>query len=218
MAPLLPGDLAGTPVAARLEPLLFVRDGVWQGPVALLGVHDPAALAARLAGQQDAIYVDMRSELGSILSGYTARAWQWLGWSLLAVLAVLAVGLRGNIGLVLRVLGAVAAAILVTIALLTAGGARLSLLHLVALQLVAGVGLDYALFFARRQLDTEERARTLRTLVTCNAMTLLTFGALAACQTPIMRDIGVTVAIGAVLAMIFAFLFAGIARPETTPR
>ncbi len=49
-------------------------------------------------------------------------------------------------------------------------------------------------------------------------MTLLTFGALAACQTPIMRDIGVTVAIGAVLAMIFAFLFAGIARPETTPQ
>ena len=66
-----------------------------------------------------------------------------------------------------------------TAALLTAAGALLSLIHLVALQLVAGVGLDYALFFARRQLDAEERARTLRTLVTCNAMTLLTFGLLA---------------------------------------
>ena len=99
-------------------------------------------------------------------------------------------------------------------AVLTAAGARLSLIHLVALQLVAGVGLDYALFFARRQLDTEERARTLRTLVTCNAMTLLTFGLLAACQTPLLRDIGTTVAAGALLAMAFSFLFAGKAPHE----
>ncbi len=92
----------------------------------------------------------------------------------------------------------------------TAGGRGLSLLHLVALQLVAGVGLDYALFFARPRLDAEERARTVRTLVTCNGMTLLTFGLLAACQTPLLRDIGVTVAVGAVLAMAFAFLLAGL--------
>ena len=74
---------------------------------------------------------------------------------------------------------------------------------------MAGVGLDYALFFARRQLDAEERARTLRTLVTCNGMTLLTFGLLAACQTPLLRDIGLTVAAGALAAMAFSFLFAG---------
>jgi predicted exporter len=217
MQPLLPGDLAGTPVAARLEPLLYQRDGVWQGPVALQGVRHPAALAVLLSGQQGAVYTDMRAELGGILAGYTGRAWRWLGWSLLAVLVVLAVGLRGRFGLVARVLGAVGGALVLTMAVLTAAGVQLSLLHLVALQLVAGVGLDYALFFARRQLDTEERARTLRTLVTCNAMTLLTFGALAGCQTPIMRDIGVTVAIGAVSAMIFAFLFAGEAHPVADP-
>ena len=80
----------------------------------------------------------------------------------------------------MRVAGAIAGAVLVTVAVLTAAGVRLSLIHIVSLQFVAGVGLDYALFFARRQLDDEERARTLRTLVTCNAMTVLTFGLLAA--------------------------------------
>jgi len=69
-----------------------------------------------------------------------------------------------------------------------------------ALQLVAGVGLDYALFFARRQLDEEERARTLRTLTTCNAMTLLSFGLLLFRRTPVLHSIGATVAIGAALA------------------
>lgn len=217
MAPLRPEDLAGSPIAARLDPLLFRRDGAWQGPVVLQGVRDPARLAAALRGQGGAVYVDMRAELGGILSGYTARAWRWLGWSGLAVLAVLAVGLRDP-ARVLRVLGAVGAALLVTVAGLTAAGVRLSLIHLVALQLVAGVGLDYALFFARRPLDAEERARTLRTLVTCNGMTLLTFGLLAACQTPLLRDIGVTVATGALLAMAFSFLFAGQAPTEDLSR
>ena len=208
--PLRLADLAGTPAGARLDPLLSERGDVWQGPIVLRGVADKARLTTALQGTP-ALYIDMRSELGGILSEYTTHAWQWLGWSGLAVLVVLTAGLR-SLGMVARVLGSVAAAMLVTAALLTWAGLRLSLIHLVALQLVAGVGLDYALFFARRQLDSEERARTLRTLVTCNAMTLLTFGMLAACQTPLLRDIGVTVAAGAVLAMVFGFLFAGEVR------
>lgn len=213
LAPLRPAALAGTPLAARLDPLLFRRGADWYGPVLLQGVRDPARVAAALRAVPDAPYVDMRAELGGILAGYTRGAWRWLGWSGGAVLLVLGLGLR-RAGLVARVLASVAAALLVTAAALSAAGLRLSLLHLVALQLVAGVGLDYALFFARRQLDAEERARTLRTLVTCNGMTLLTFGLLAACQTPVLRDIGITVAVGAGLAMAFAFLFAGAAPGE----
>ncbi len=211
-APLQPGDLDGTWVGTRLAPLLLARDGGWVGPVVLQGVRDPLRVGAAARGA-GAVFVDMRAELGGVLSEYTARGWRWLAVSFGLVLLLLAVGLR-DAGLVLRVTGALAAALLVTVAGLTALGVRLSLIHLVALQLVAGVGLDYALFFARRQLDAEERARTLRTLVTCNAMTLLTFGLLSACQTPLLRDIGVTVAAGALAAMGFAFLFAGQAHGE----
>lgn len=214
-APLRPDDLAGTPVAVRLEPLLFARGPVWHGPVVLNGVTDPARIAPAVAGQEGVTYVDVRTELGGILAGYTKRAWRWLGWSGAAVLVVLAVGLRDP-WRVARVAASVGAAGLVTVAILSATGARVSLIHLVALQLVAGVGLDYALFFARRQLDGEERARTMRTLVTCCAMTLLTFGLLAACQTPLLRDIGITVALGAGLAMAFAFLFCGAGPQEET--
>ena len=207
LAPLTLADLAGTPLGARLEPLLSERAGLWRGPVILHGVTQPAVLARSFA-RTDATYVDVRGELGGILAGYTARAWRWLGVSLVLVSIVLGAGLR-RASMVVRVLGSVLAAMLVTAAVLTAFGVRLSLIHLIALQLVAGVGLDYALFFARRQLDAEERARTLTTLVTCNAMTLLTFGLLALCQTPLLRDIGVTVACGAVSALVFAFLIAG---------
>ena len=207
MPPLRLADLAGSPAAARLEPLLTQRGDQWRGPIVLHGVTDPARVAAAIDAP-DTLYIDVRAELGHILSAYTARAWRWLAWSGALILVILAAGLRRP-AMAARVIGAVLAAMLVTVALLTAFGIELSLIHLVALQLVAGVGLDYALFFARRQLDGEERARTLRTLVTCNTMTLLTFGLLAACQTPLLRDIGATVACGVVLAMLFAFFATG---------
>ena len=203
-------DLAGTLAGARLSALLLRRGDGWIGPILLNGVTQPAHIEAAAA---PALYLDLRRDLGAQLGAYMTRAWIALGCSIAVILLLLLAGLRDPVR-VARVLGAVAAALLVTIAILTAIGARLSLIHLVALQLVAGVGLDYALFYARRQLDTEERARTLRTLVTCNAMTLLTFGLLAACQTPLLRDIGVTVAVGALLAMAFAFLIVGKADGE----
>jgi predicted exporter len=48
-------------------------------------------------------------------------------------------------------------------------------------------------------------------------MTLMTFGLLALCRTPLLRDIGATVVVGVVAAMIFAFLFAG-QHPGTRQR
>lgn len=212
LPPLRPADLAGTPFGQRLDLLLTERDGAWHGPVALQGVRDGAAIRAAVAGIEGTSYIDVPEELGTILGRYTRQAWLWLGWSGLLMLVVLAVGTR-NVERVLRVAGSVVAAMLVAVSVLTLYGVKLSLIHLIALQLVAGVGLDYALFFSRRLLDAEERLRTLRTLATCNAMTLLTFGLLALCETPLLRDIGWTVATGAVLAMAFGFFLAGEVPP-----
>jgi len=208
MAPVKLADLTSPLIVARLAPLLFQRDGAWFGLIAPRSVADPARLAGAFANQPDLIYVDVRAQTNAIMARDTRDAWHWMGLGALAALAAFSVGLRDP-WRVARVAAAIGSAGLVSVALLALLGARLSLIHIVALQFVAGVGLDYALFFARTQLDQEERARTLRTLVTCNAMTLLTFGALALCRTPLLAQIGVTVTIGAVAAMVFAFLFAG---------
>ena len=202
-------ELDAPAITARLRPLLFQRDGFWFGPIAFTGAVDPAPLAA-LSGP-NALFVNMHAETDRLVSGGAARAGWWLAGGAAAALLAMLAGLRQPL-MVARIVLSIASAGVVTVALLTAGGVRLSLIHLVALQFTAGVGLDYALFYARRQLDEEERARTLRTLVTCNAMTLLTFGLLATCRTPLLQSIGVTVAIGAVSAMCFSFLFVGL-RP-----
>lgn len=218
LTPLRPADLDGTALGARLTPLLAPAGTGWRGPVTFRDVRDPARLRAAFAGLDpaEATFVDVRAELGAVLAGYTSGAWRWLAVCAALAAGVLAIGLRRDLGRLPRVAGPVLAAVLLAAGVLTVMGARLSLVHVVALQLVAGVGFDYALFFSRPQLDDEERARTLRTLVTCNLMTLLTFGALALCRTPFLRDIGVTVALGAALAMAAAFLFSG-PVPARTP-
>ena len=179
----------------------------WYGLIVPTALRDPARVeqAFRSAG---VTWVDMRAEANGIVAEYTASAWHWLAYGGIAALAALLVGLRDPV-MVARVVGAILGAALVTVALLTAAGVQLSMVNIVALQFVGGVGLDYALFFARRQLDAEERARTLRTLSICNAMTVLTFGLLAFCRTPLLRQIGLTVVIGALGAICLAFLFAG---------
>lgn len=208
-----PAEIAGTALELRLAPLLTQREAGWLGPIPFRGVASPARLRAAL-DDPDILFIDIRAELDGILAGFSARLSWLLGGSLLAILLALWTGLRRP-ARVLRVLGAIAAAQIVTLALLTLAGVRLSPIHLASLLLVGGVGLDYALFMAREQLDIEERARTLRTLITCNAMTLLTFGLLATCATPILHDIGVTIALGTALSLGFAFLIA--APPVRAP-
>ncbi len=208
MPPLLPSDIGSPLLKARLDPLLFEHDGVWYGLIAPIDLRDPARFAAALQ-RAGATYVDITAETSAIVADNTTRAWRWLAAGGVAALVALAVGLRST-RRVIAVAATIVAALLLTVAALTAAGTKLSLIHIVSLQFVAGVGLDYALFFARRQLDQEERARTLRTLVVCNAMTVLTFGMLALCRTPLLQQIGITVVIGSVAALVLAFMFAGV--------
>ena len=208
MTALQRSDLDDPLLAARLDALLVRRDGVWLGLIAPREVRDPVRLAAALAGRADLTFVDIGRETGALVGGYARTAWPLLaGGAAVSVLALF-LALRDP-WRVARVLAAIAASLLVTVAALTAAGVRLTLIHVVSLQFVAGVGLDYALFFARAQVDEEERARTLRTLVTCVSMALLSFGLLSLCRTPLLQGIGATVAVGVASAMAFAFLFAG---------
>jgi predicted exporter len=94
-----------------------------------------------------------------------------------------------------------------TVAVLVASGEKLSVFHLVALLLVLGIGLNYALFFERTPADADERLRTRLALSVCSVSTIVTFGFLALSSTPVLHAIGSTVALGAVLALVMSALW-----------
>jgi len=77
---------------------------------------------------------------------------------------------------------------------------------LISLILAAGLGLDYALFFERAADDPAEQRRTLHAILVCSLSTLLVFALLATSSLPVLRAIGLPVAIGVVANFVLALL------------
>jgi predicted exporter len=109
---------------------------------------------------------------------------------------------------VVQVLAPIASAVAAAAAILLVAGTKLTLFHLVALLLVAGVGSNYALFFEREPPGEDDRQRTVFAVAFCAATTALAFGLLAWSQVPVLKMIGATAAIGAVASLAFATLIA----------
>jgi predicted exporter len=128
-------------------------------------------------------------------------------WGILALVVVLAIGLRNARRTMLVLLPGVLA-VVIDVALLRLIGERLSLFHLVSLLLVVGISIDYGLFFSREDADAGTRGRTLYGLVVCALSTVSVFGILATSKLPVLNGIGSTVAVGVALSFLAAALLA----------
>jgi predicted exporter len=101
-----------------------------------------------------------------------------------------------------------AAAVVVTCALLSLGGHQLTVFNLVGLLLVVGVGSNYTLFFEREIFPRSDPQRTLISLACCNASTVIGFGLLSLAHANVLHAIGSTVALGAFLSLMFGAILA----------
>jgi predicted exporter len=211
LAPVEPADFSPA-LALRLARLLFERDGVWFGLAVLTDVQTPGLVRDKVAGLGEPllVYMDLKAEMEQMVTSYTHEALGWLALGSGLLLVVLLAALRRP-ALALRVAAPVACAVLVTLSVLDLLGIRLTLFHLAALLLMTGVSTDYALFLNQRgQASADDDSRTLGSVLNCNATTLLTFGLLAFCTNPVLQGIGVTVASGVLVGIIFAI---GLSRP-----
>ena len=206
-APLRPEDLAGTPLEA-VVPALLVHgaDGSVTALATLGGLEDPAAVAAQLQAG-GARLLDLKETSESLVEAWRGRVLAALALAGLLLAATVWIALRAP-RRVARVLVPMAFTLLLTLAILRGAGVELTLFHLVSLVLGAGLGLDYALFFERTGNDRREQLRTLHAIVVCGSMTALVFGLLALSSIPVLRAIGLTVAIGVVGNFVLALLIA----------
>jgi len=139
--------------------------------------------------------LDLKSASESLVADYRAR----IGMALLVALVLLAVAVAiafKNLSRAWHVIAPMSLATLLVLAVLRFGGVSLSLFHLVALTLAAGLGLHYALFFERRVDDPAEARRTLHATLVCVISAVFVFGLLATSSVPVLRAIGLTVALG----------------------
>jgi predicted exporter len=204
LAPLGPADLATAPLlAARIAPLLRRDADGWRALLLPTEIRDMAALRAAAAGIPGLLLVDIKRETEALLAANTATALRWAAVGGVAVLLLLAGG-RGIAGGA-RIAVALAGALLLTFGALAALGEAITIFHLTAALLLAGVGMDYALFMSRSSdQDDEQAVRALGAVITCMVTTLLTFGLLALCRTPVLHATGLTVVIGVACAFLLA--------------
>lgn len=199
--------LRDSALARKVESLLLHNQDGWIVLAPLRGVRAPGLLrsAAEQAGHR---LLDLKDESNRLVSSFRTESLQLIALGLLCIAALLVWTLRSATR-ALRVLAPVFAAIVLVVAILLGSGNRLSLFNLVALLLVVGMGLNYALFFERPQRDAGERTRTQLSLLLCGGTTLSAFGCLALSAIPVLHAIGVTVAVGSLLSLLLATLFAG---------
>ncbi|MDX1335491.1 MAG: MMPL family transporter, partial [Gammaproteobacteria bacterium] len=206
LPPLQPDAFNDTSLGLKLDSL-FLGDGQRVGLVHLSGVSKPQAFMNRVqnSGLTGLEFVDLKSETNRMVNGFRDEAVNRIVWASLLILVVLALGLRSLRRLIQVVLPIVlAVAVSASVPLLL--GERLNLFHLVSMLLVAGIGLDYGLFFSRRD-RSEIRGRTLHALLICAVSTLVVFAMLATSSIPVLHAIGITVSSGVAATFLLAWLF-----------
>ena len=215
-APITPADLDGTMLEAGYSALLLHEGPRWN---ALLPLHpaggtgniDVAALRDALLRDrvQSATVLDLKQESNDLYSGYLSEAIRLSLGGLAAISLLLVVALR-SASRAARVLAPLVVAVSCAAALLAAVGIQLTILHLVGLLLIVAVGSNYALFFNRP--PTEDGAQidplTIAAVAIANLATVIGFGLLSFSQVPVLEALGMTVAPGALFALVFSALLA----------
>lgn len=195
----------GTSLALKLDSLLFERRGAWTALLSLRGVADPALVARTVAqsGGPDAIFVDLKAQSNMLLETYRREALMLALIGSLIIVVLLAASLR-SVRRVALVVAPLAASVVLTTALLTLGAEKLSIFNLVGLLLTVAVGSNYCIFFERQDWNDPNSERMVASLVLANICTVIGFGILSFARLPVLHGIGMTVAIGAFLSLVFA--------------
>lgn len=198
LAPITLEHIGDSAWRLRTESLLGRQDDGVIALITLRGIRDPHALMARATSLAPALLIDLKQETSALVSSYRQQILHYSGAGFLLIALLVLAHLRSPV-VTLRILIPPLLAIVCTVAILNGFGERITLFHLVALLLVLGIGINYALFFNCPFTD-----RVLFSLLVCCASTLIGFGALAASSIPVLHGIGLTVFIGTSISFLFS--------------
>lgn len=206
-------QLRDSPLGVSVEMLLTQHGDKTTALVTFSGVQDVAALErfAQAAGSGVTL-LDTKNASETLVTNQRTKILWSLAVAAVLLAAVVTFSLR-RASRVYRVLAPMALTTLLVVAVLQVAGVSMTLFHLIALILAAGLGLDYALFFEHAADDPLDQRRTLHALLVCSASTLMVFTLLATSSLPVLRAIGLTVSLGVVFNFVLALLLTRPAAP-----
>jgi predicted exporter len=207
-------DLGGSALGIAVDALRVTGDATrpWRALINLQPGDgrplDAEAVRHAVADVPGARVVAIKAELDAIYVRFLdAAEWQ-AALGALAVLGLLALRLRHFSRLVAVALP-IAAATLTVLAALALTGVALGILHLVGLLLTVAIGSNYALFFDHLGTQGAVDEDTLASLLLANLTTVASFALLATSPIPVLQAVGIVVAPGAFLCLVFSAAWLG---------
>jgi predicted exporter len=202
-APLLTPASLPPALALQFDSLLTRHGNDWVVMAPLYGVANPAAAATALAkaGPPGLAFVDLNHESDELLSTFQNQAVTLAVAGSLAILLLLCLGLR-SIRRAAAVAAPLAAAVIITSAVLTFGSAKLSIFMVAGFLLIIAIGSNYCLFFERTVPGTQAWPRAVASIVLANLCTVAAYGLLSFSRIPVLHDIGLTVATGTFISLL----------------
>ena len=206
-------DLDNTSMAMAMQALLLEQNGQWSALLPLTAPEGASINADKIRAAlaaihlPNAVFVDMKTESDRLYAGYLNEATALSLGGLVAIVALLLAVFRSPMR-VLRIITPLAAAVITVTAGLALLGQPLIILHLVSLLLVVAIGSNYALFFDRPHSDASISPSTLASMLFANLTTVAGFGVLAFSDVTLLQAMGVTVAPGVILVLLYSAIFA----------
>jgi predicted exporter len=196
-------DIDGSSLGSWLDAHLLQLDDRWVALTSLVAPQ-PEALMQHVANAGiDADLVDFRESSVSLMRDYRGTALRTIFAAALLIVAILWWA-RGDLAQTVWVTLTVAASLTITVATIGFVHGSLTVIHMVALLLVLGLGLDYALFLSRSE-PAEEGMATTRGVLACAASTTIAFAILAASSIPVLKFLGLSVAAGSLISFAVAW-------------
>ena len=200
---LIPAHIAGTPLELWLDSHLVHLDDQWVSLITLSNPRPAALLERTRTWGPELEMVDLRESSVTLMRDYRNSAVKTISIAALLIIALLWFE-RKQARQTLWIALIVSTALAVTVSFVTAFHTSMTVIHLVALLLVLGLGLDYALFFSRAESDAGRKA-TRQAVMAGAASTTLAFGVLAGSSIPVLRFLGLTVAAGSAASFLLAW-------------
>jgi len=201
---LTPQAWLDSPLSTPFRHLWLGRTGQGFAALALPAGHaDVAPLEAASRGLPGVTLVDKPGAVSRLFAEYRRLGVYVLAAATLLIFAVLAwrYGPRGAAAALTPVLLAQA----LTLGILGHAGVVLNLFNLLALLLVLGVGINYAIFlFEGAHGESNRVAAALLGVALSAATTLLSFGLLSLSSMPALAGFGITLALGVGIAVLLA--------------
>jgi len=201
--PLRPEDLRASSLSDLLSPLLLHLGERVAAVTWLRGVRSPELLSADLDGIPDVHVLDQRTVLNGLYTEFRITTLEQTAVGCLLVLAVVGFRYRRVRPTLAAFLPSVLAAglVFVIFALL---GIEANLLHVISLELVLGMGVDYGIFIVDSARQGKAFDATLLSILLCSLTTVFVFGTLTLSRHPALQAIGATTSLGVLLSFVFA--------------